>query len=373
MTEPPRAKKGAKERAKPFVPAVKTSRAVLEQSEDPRLEAFAEYGQWASVENNMIPAYRAGTTEPIHTRFGLADSTRITSSRPNVQNLSTDAGIRECFVPRAGYCFVAVDHTGLENAALAQTIIRVLGTHQLADFLNGGGDLHCLTASAVLGCTYPEAMARHEAKDKHFKEIRNAVKPINFGRPGGAGWKTLKFIAKQGYGLDWTEQQTKGYIQAWERAVPEGRAYLQWVSRRKQDAQGRYEVGIPGLTITRRGLPYCSAANNGFQALGTVIEAEVGWGMLCERLSGRSVLSQCALVNFVHDEWIWEVPVGLQTEVAARLEWHMCESPAVRRTIPDIQLKTEAVAMARWSKKAERLILNGELAIWEEPATLGAA
>lgn len=364
LTEEPRPKKGAPPRKKAFLPQVKTSRSVLLESGDPRLETFADYGEWSSVENLVIPAFSGGVHWPIHTRFNLADTTRVTSSAPNIQNIRRKPGVRECFIPRLGHCFVAIDHTGLENATLAQVIVTHLGLRRLADFINSGGDLHCLVGAQIYGCSYSQGLAWHDAEFEPFETARSAAKPINFGRPGGAGWKTLKFIAKQIYGFDWTEAQTRGYIQAWERAVPDGREYLRWVSSHPQDAQGRFSIQIPGTSIVRRGLPYCSAANNGFQALGAAIESKVGWAMTRERLTPGTVLARCALVNFVHDEWIWEVPIGLQTQAAARLEQIMCEVPRSSGLLPDVKLQAAAKAMARWSKRARRIVQDGELQIW---------
>jgi hypothetical protein len=354
--------KGRKAKSK-FVPQVSTARATLEESGDSRLEALAELGEWSSVENTVLPAFERGTVEPIHTKWGMADTTRITSSNPNVTNIRRKAGIRECFEPRRGFCFVAIDHGGLENATLAQVIKTNLRRSRLCDFLNSGGDLHCLVAAQVHCCSYEQAVALHEAGDEAFGNVRNAVKPINFGRPGGAGWKTLRFIAKQIYHLDWSEAETRRYIKAWEQAVPDGKAYLDWVSSLPEDAHGRRSVPIPGTTITRRGCTYCSACNNGFQSLGATVEAACGWEMLKARLRGQIV---GAMVNFVHDEFIWEVPIGWQTQTAAALEWIMCNVP--RKYLPDVRIGAEAKAMAFWSKKAKRIVRNGELCIWPEAA-----
>jgi hypothetical protein len=363
MTTKPKEKKGAKPRKKAFVPQVKTGGSVLEESGDPRLQAIADLGEWLAVERMVLPAYSRGTYEPIHTRYTFADTTRVNSSSPNLLNVRRAVGIRECFHPRPGYVFISIDHGGLENATLAQCMIWFLGDRRLADFINDGGDLHCKTGSEIYGCTYDEALAYHAQEYAPFEEARGAAKPVNFGRPGGAGWKTLQFIARSIYGLTWSEVQTKQYIRAWERAVPAGPAYHDWVNRRPQDREGKYTIQIPGTTITRRGVTFCSAANNGFQGLGTVVEGEVGWSMFRERMTPGSVLSACAHVLFVHDEHIWEVPESLVTEAGERLAWHMTEVP--RRLMPAVKLTAEAKAMRYWSKKAKRIVKNGELIPWE--------
>ena len=362
MTEEPRAKKGAPPRKRPFVPSVKTARAVLEESGDPRLEAFAEYGEWASVEKMVLPALRAGTTAPLHTRWRVVDSCRISSSKPNLTNLRTKEGIRECIVPRPGYTFLAGDHEGLENATLAQVCVTKLGRRGLADFYNARGNLHCQVASEIAGCSYEEALSRKHHDDQSFlKGPYKCAKFLNFGRPGGAGWRRLQFIAKQMGHLDWTEAETKRYIAAHAKAVPDLQAYLDWVGRQPQDSRG-YQVEIPGTSIMRRGITYCSACNNGFQALGAVVEIHVGWALRQAYRHGSGALRECRLVNHVHDEWIFECPIPLVHNAGEELEQIMIE--AARPVLPDVHLRAEIVAMAHWSKGASRVVRDGRLQIW---------
>lgn len=363
LTTEPRRPKDAPPRKKPWVPSVRTARNVLEESGDDRLLAFAEYGSWTSLEGTL-PHYVQGAYQPIHTKWGMADSTRVTSSNPQVQNLGTDNGIRECFIPRPGYCFVSVDHGGLENATLAQFGVWYLHDHSFADFVNSGKDLHTLVGSKIFGCSYEEAVALKKAKDKAFGLARDAAKPIDFGAPGGAGWRRLKVSAKQQQGLDWTEAQAKTYRQAWVDAVPVGAKMHDWVARQEQ-SDGRFTVPIPGMTITRRNVTFCSACNNSFQSPGAVAEGYVGWVMFKERLlDPRSPLRDCAMVNYVHDEFIWEAPISIVDPVRRRLETIMHEAP--KKVLPDVDLWSQAEAMAFWSKGAHRIIdpADGKLRVW---------
>jgi hypothetical protein len=363
ITTEPRRPKDAPPRKKPWKPSVKTARNVLEESGDDRLTAFAEYGSWSSLEGTL-PHYTAGAYQPIHTKWGMADSTRVTSSQPQVQNLGTDNGIRECFVPRPGCCFVSVDHGGLENATLAQFGVWYLRDRSFADFVNSGKDLHTLVGSKIFGCSYDEAVKLKKAKDHDFGLARDAAKPIDFGAPGGAGWRRLKVSAKQQQGLDWTEAQAKMYRQAWVDAVPVGAKMHDWVARQEQ-SDGRFTVPIPGTTITRRNVTFCSACNNSFQSLGAVIEGYVGWVMFKERLlCPDSPLAKCAMVNYVHDEFIWEVPILIVDAAARRLETIMHEAP--RKVMPDVELRSSAEAMAFWSKQARRIIdpATNQLRVW---------
>lgn len=66
----------------------------------PLLEAYAEASSMKKVLSNDVAALMQGVNVPIHTHFGIADSGRVTSAGPNVQNPRRLAGVRECYVPR---------------------------------------------------------------------------------------------------------------------------------------------------------------------------------------------------------------------------------------------------------------------------------
>lgn len=349
MTRPQKNRKSKKQ----FVPQVSAARSTLEESGDPVLEMFADYGEWSSVNNKDLPMLEAGTLVPIHTRFGIADTTRTTSSGPNMQNFRRAAGIREAVIPRPGFCFLNADHGGLESCCLAQVIYSKLGRTEMLDKINAGQDLHCHIGAVMRGCSYDEfyRLAVVEKQDEPFRQ-RQLGKVVNFGRPGGMGAKTLKFFAKQSYQLDLTQETCKYLISVWNEAHPDGKAYLDWINTLPRDRNDRFCVRLPGYdTLVRRGATYCAAANCNFQTLGAALETEVGW-ILCKQIQlGRGALSFCRMVNFIHDEFMLECPIGIQTEAAAELV-DIMTGPYVRRFLPDVTIDAEPVAMMRWTKSA---------------------
>jgi len=385
---------------------ISTSRVTLEESGDYVLQQFAEYGQWSAVENKDLPMLEKGAIWPIHTKFGIADTTRSTSSNPNIQNFrreekigkgdkKADAGIRECVIPRPGYAFVGVDHGGLELSTLAQVIVNLLNSRHMADLINQGVDLHCWGAAPLVGKPY-EWVNANKKTDKDVKLKRNCTKVINFGRPGFMGPPTLVHYAKYSYGVDFvpiaralgyggTDEEAavafaKMLCENWGRTLPEGPKYLEYCKTYPEAAGGKV-VTIPGTTIVRRGATLPAAANTGFQGLGAVVEAMVGWAITREMycpptsvtmIGGRSVKSRgplwyCRQWNFVHDEHLLESPIAIVTDVGNRLEEIMATVPQAK--LPDVKLKSEAVAMARWSKRAEsERDAEGRLLIWDEAA-----
>src|SRR5690606_36655049 len=143
---------------------------------------------------------------------------------------TNDISVRECFVPRPGYCFIDIDNEGLELATLAQTEIWVLGVQSKADFLNSGGDAHTLTGATIHGerLTWQEYKALCKT-DKEAKNIRNLAKVPNFGKPGGMANMTLVSFARTSYGLRITEDEAERIGAFWEEANPADVAYLDWV------------------------------------------------------------------------------------------------------------------------------------------------
>lgn len=387
---PMTAAKRNRKSTKPFVPKVRTDKDTLLAAGDPILETLADYGSWKAIKNGDLLFLQAGAVAPIHTKFGLADTTRSTSSKPNIQNIrramkkdcvacgrpapayakvcqcggksfKARQGIRECFVPNPGNCFVACDHAGLELATLAQVCVSRLGLWDMAGKLNRGEDLHCHVAAEILHVSYEQAIALKEANDKELKNARNCGKVVNFGAPGGMAAPTLVLYAKQSYGIELEEAFAYELLEHWRHANPDGVAFLRYI--RSLQVGHRFDVTIPGTTIQRRQTTYCSAANCHFQGLGAILEAHVGWVLAREMYAGRGVLRFARPVNFVHDEFILECPIGVHTEVAKALQSTMVTE--ARAYLPDVKIKAEVSAMIRWSKSAEaRYDASGNLLIW---------
>jgi hypothetical protein len=86
----------------PFIPKISTAKVTLQESGDPLLEMLASWGEARSLVNKDLVLLRSGLTVPIHSRFGLADTLRTTTSKPNIQNFGRSGGARECITARHG-------------------------------------------------------------------------------------------------------------------------------------------------------------------------------------------------------------------------------------------------------------------------------
>lgn len=351
-------------------------------SDDPTLEAYAEVTQLKKVLSNDLTNLAKGAIYPLHTRYGLAETGRTTSSNPPIQNLSTVGGIRECFIPRPGYVFWQADFPTLELFTLAQTCVKLLGWSRLADTLNAGRDPHLAFAASMLGIEYDVAKAALKDKSDPLhakvKKARQQAKPANFGFPGGMGApKFVKATRKQVIkrdgreaweALDLNVDRVKVLKEEWFAAFPEMPLYFEHVNELCQNASGRAMVETPFTKRWRGNATYCAACNNGFQAPGSDCAKEAGWRIAkAQYTQPESPLFGSRTVAFVHDEFIGEcVDDDRAHDVAFEAARLMVEGANIY--LPDVPIpmsKMEPTLMRRWSKNAVQVFdARGRLQPW---------
>lgn len=91
---------------------------------------------------------------------------RFSSSHPNLQNIPTQGGFRECFVPEEGYSFISCDYSQQEYR-LSGAISR---DDVIINAYKNGSDMHTATAAIQFGIPFSEVK----------KEQRNVGKTMNF-------------------------------------------------------------------------------------------------------------------------------------------------------------------------------------------------
>lgn len=137
----------------------------------PVIDAILDYrkvSKLVSTYSETLLAKISKYTGRMHTNFKQMVSTgRLSSSKPNLQNIPGKQKYRSCFVARDGYSLLTSDMSGAE--------LRILGNLSLdpvfVEAYSTGQDLHTRTASGVFDVPY----------DKVDKHMRNAAKAINFG------------------------------------------------------------------------------------------------------------------------------------------------------------------------------------------------
>lgn len=305
--------------------------------------------------------------ERIYTQYDvLKDTGRMSSFKPNIQNVPRFGRIRGCIVPSEGNVFCAIDFSQLELCALAQVIKEQLPDieHCLLNAINEGKDLHCLTASTIIGMEYDEFMEQKV----ELKDFRQMAKAANFGLPGGLGAATFQAFARKSYGVTLDDDDVKDIISAYFETFPDVKAYLKSIPKLKVttdlDTFYKCEQLFTDRVrmISEKG--YCSAANTFFQGLASdgvksalIDVAEYCWFGLKGTVNP---------VMIIHDEIIFEIPndkyMGKQ---ALELSDIMVE--AMQKWMPDVtNIQAEPALMERWEKEAEPTYNDkGELILWK--------
>ena len=353
--------------------AVAIDKAACYWVDDPLLHTRRKYALAEKLVNTYVPPLKAGAYGlPITSRFGMAATTRTTSSAPgkpaegtNLQNSPRDGGVRECFIPRDGYLYLAADFSGAELHALAQVCLRLLGYSVLGDTLKAGRDVHLFVAAKLLGLEYDEAKRLKDSGDKRIKEARQHAKAANFGFAGAMGVPT--FIKNQlKDGNRYTVQQAKELKATWLAAFPEMREYF---DRCKMELGPRESAVVhlwpDGPLRKCRGLS--TLCNTYFQALVARGAKAAAAAVVRECYAVRSPLNGSRPVNFVHDEVMLETPLADADTLAIRATHFVgVMEDTFNAFVPDYPTKVDPVMMRRWSKSAEPTYDSlGRLTVWE--------
>lgn len=321
----------------------------LDESGDPILEAMSHLGQMLAVRNKDVKMLKQGISEPIHTRYGYAATTRTTSSAPNIQNFRKKRGIRECLIPRDGCCFVETDYPSLELFALGQVCVWKLGRYDLVRAMNAGKDFHAVVGASILGTTYEDVMAR-KGSDEQVKAARDCGKYGNYGLCGYmTDPETFQMYVNMG---SRTEENPKGaqitvdaaakIMKDWNANAGDPVHFLHYVDTLRNPI-GLYDVEIPGTTIIRRGCTRTAGANTHFQGLGATITRRAGWLLARRQYIERSAPGRT--VVFAHDAFLGECKIADRDALALAQE--ECMAQALSEICPDMRIVPELEAKRR--------------------------
>ena len=348
-------------------------------SGDDLLRSYSQVTSLKTVVEKSIPQLKNGIHWPIQPTFdplmetGRCSCKGYSDTKPTngyqMHNVRRLPGIRECFTARDGKVFLDADFGGLELCTWAQNCLWALGQSKLAEALNSGTDPHLVLGCQIMGVTYDEIFKRYKANDEQAAEARQFAKIGNFGFQGGMSWKTFRAWARQAYRVNFSSEQAEHIQASWKATWPEAEHYFKWIS-------AQCNIGDVG-TITQfksqriRGLiPFTVMANTFFQGLGADATKAALFAVQREcYVDCGTALFGCRMVNYLHDEFMIEVPEDLVKANAAadRLVELMCE--VANKWLPDVPVKAEALLMKHWSKKAKPVHnAAGQLIPWEMAA-----
>lgn len=348
---------------------VSVASAACLDSGDPTLLRYGVHSKLSNMLTGAVKHIEAGTFLPIQTYFDpLKETGRTSSSGPNIQNVRQGIDLphpfkwtpetpkerlqftpdpRQCFVAREGYVLLACDYSGAESHTLAQICKSRFGYSKRADALNQGLDLHHWVAATICGWDYKTFEAKYNAGVDQAKRARKSAKVANFGFPGGCGAARLVAAAKM-FGVFIDEYDAQQLKRDWLIAFPEMKDYFDYVSSCETD-DGWYFVEHLFSKRIRGKATYTAACNSGFQGLAADGAKAAMWEIVRrQRCCPWSNLWGTYLVNFVHDEFILEVPYRKLEAAARELQQIMCEY--FNRYTPDVPVHASAEAGIHWKK-----------------------
>jgi DNA polymerase-1 len=261
-----------------------------------------------------------------------AISGRLSSARPNLQNIPRDPRYRACFRPARGRVLVKVDYNQIELRAAAAFMSLLHDDYSLADAFRRGEDIHSLVAREVLGVLNPT------------KEDRQRAKSISFGQLYGQGVEGFRRYAKTQFGVEFTPEEARQVLDRFFRLFPGFQKARTWAYSRffeTMDAiytlSGRRILNPAKLSPQERlNLPVQGSAADGLKA---------ALGLLWER---RSELPEGACpVLCVHDELVMECWIEDAEEVARIVREAMIEG--MQRVLRTVPVEVEATVCQDWS------------------------
>ena len=163
----------------------------------------------------------------IHTGFHqILDTGRISSSKPNMQQIPADNIYRNCFTAPSGWKFVSADYSSQELNVIAFGSKDPVWLKALEE----GQDLHSTCAELVYSdrwydaaeedCAYYVNNAKQKCNCKEHKKLRTNVKTINFGLAYGMGPNKLADT------LNISMERAKELIEKYFKAFPSIKGFL---------------------------------------------------------------------------------------------------------------------------------------------------
>lgn len=352
-------------------PSIRTNEETLSDTDDEGLNLLADSSAARKELTSFVPVIR--TREPIHAGWNiLVKSGRSSCRGPNLQQLPRREGVRECFVARPGYVYVAADYHVAELCSFAQVCLNIpeIGYSRLGDAINAGKDPHLMFVGNLMGRPYEEVVVRYEDGDEEVKGLRPIGKMNNFGRLGGLGDASFCAYVKANSPnpkkpLIISLEKAAEYKEVWFNTWPEAREYFRWHNNLLMMGGGTIAVTQMGSGRVRGGVGYCDGLNTRFQGL-TADGAKESLFRISRECYTKtdSPLFGSRPVAFIHDEILMESPEEMAADAAERLSQLMVEGMSVY--VPDVKVSADAHIMRRWYKGAKPVRdANGRLIPWE--------
>ena len=193
----------------------------------PLIDKYIKYKEAMKLCTSYGDAFfkNLSSDKKIHTNFHqILDTGRISSSKPNMQQIPADNKFRNCFIAPKDWSFVSADYSSQELNVIA------FGSNDPVwiEALQTDKDLHSTCAELVYGdlwltsgeddCAYLSRNAKCNCPT--HKKLRTNVKTINFGLAYGMGHNKLSNT------LNITVDEAKRLIEKYFTAFPAIKGFL---------------------------------------------------------------------------------------------------------------------------------------------------
>jgi DNA polymerase I-like protein with 3'-5' exonuclease and polymerase domains len=295
-----------------------------------KLLEFKKITKHISLLESLIKAIHPKTGR-IHASFKQNSTAtgRYSCTEPNLQGVPNTKGFRRCFAAAEGNRLVIADYSQIELRIIAEfaddeAMIRVF---------NDGDDIHRMTAS----------MVNKKPVDEVTPQERQSAKAMNFGLIYGMGYKSFQRYAKNNYGVDLTDYETKSAVDKFFMAykgVGRRLTILDSLFTREERTLGnRRRLWAAKPIITER-------ANAAIQGTGADILKQA-LANVHKRI--LRVDSSVMLVGTVHDEIILECPKDRAKRAGKALKAAMEE--AGREYLKKVPVVAEVSIGNNWADK----------------------
>lgn len=278
--------------------------------DEPIIGQLLEYRRVSKFLSTYIGALEG--SDPVHTSFHQSDAWtgRMSSSRPNMQNLPARAGteIREVFVPRPGHAFVVADYESIEVRLLAY----YLNNPEFSQKIEDGWDPHAWMASQIWGGDEHDYAKGTPGAGKR-QLAKNMLFAITYGAGGGrladmllAAGERMDTQHVQRNGPPWCECDACKMAFKIKGALP---GYWDLAGRR--DSRVRTKVQMDGFVTTLMGRKQVVDKHKSYVGLNALIQGSAADVMKRGLVDAAAAVAPYGATPLlvVHDEVVIECPI----------------------------------------------------------------
>jgi DNA polymerase I-like protein with 3'-5' exonuclease and polymerase domains len=276
--------------------------------------------QYLDEDNRVHPSYMLHRT----------NTARTASSDPNGQNWP----VRGDWAKKFDGIFITDDGFVPVSCDLSQIELRLAAwmacEPTMLQIYQEGGDIHCKTASSVMGVSLGEFMTWKELDKDKFDLNRYNAKATNFGFIYGLGARGFRVYAKTDYGIDYSEEECwdirNSYFNTYY-GLPIWHNTMKSFARKNgyvRSLLGRVRH-LPGIYSEDQGIrAMCErqAINSPIQGMASEL-GTIALTRFCQQ-APKEVIRVNA---FIHDDIRCEVREDVAEEAASALKWTVENPP----------------------------------------------